>query len=264
MLFSPDAQPDLVDQVRDSVMAVGLNVKVHPDVSFYLDVQAVAYVVLAILLLTFLLTIAAFPYKRRRPQDIVFVLAGMALVAFGAYVAVASWVLIPRDDIALSETELRVGDERLALGADLDVSLQNTPPDVEYGDQGYFRLPSSGGRALPFFNGGPAMLVKSGGKELRLFPVMYGPSAYFGTNGSQDATKLFTALAARAKSGDGGTWLEAIYRPFEGDARATTPSRTALFVVGGLIGLVLLSFLIGLQVAIRRKRHADASKAAAS
>lgn len=230
---------------------------VHPDIPFYLDAQAMVYLVLALMLLTFLLTIVVLPYKRRRPQDIVFVLLGLFVVAFGAFVVLSSWVLVSRDGVTLGDTEMRVGDQRLALSGDVELLLPKTPPDVEPGEQGYFHLPSSGGRALPFFNGGPAMLVRAGGNELRVFPVMYGPAAYFGANASKEATELFRSLASRAKPGEARTWLEAIYTPFDGDAKKTTPSRTALFVVGGLIAALILGFLIAIQVAVRRKRRAD-------
>ena len=88
------------------------------------------------------------------------------------------------------------------------------------GESLYFRLPGTRG-SIPLFVGGPLLHVKVGAHEVALQPVLYGPSAYFGSNGSQSAKALIDKVLIRVTEGNARPWLLKIYADFEGDVTPT-------------------------------------------
>lgn len=172
-------------------------------------------------------------------------IAAIALVYFGI-----RGLLVARPALVLTQDQLRVGDEVVPLDATTRIDHVDDalafPPEDRRGRAampGLMDFP-------PRFAGGPWIAVRTGDREVRFQPLLYGPGKFV-EGGQPAAAELVARLVTHGTDGDARAWLREAFPPASDPHPEPASLRTFmipfLLVSIPVLALFGAAFVIGLK-----------------
>lgn len=222
-----------------------------PTVLYYVRVQGMLVLAFALFIGLGCAIVPLFSKGKIEARHLPWLLVGTAVFVIFTYSAIRTLAL-PMPSLAFEGPDvLRVGDRSIRLDATTDISYAGDANELVLPDRekrGYAAMPSAGDFP-PRFTGGPAITISSGGQQVTLQPLLYGPPAYI-DSARPEASTFVQRILTFGTAGNARSWLASAFAP---DERASEPPRFRTFVIGfaciatPILGLLLTTVAIGIK-----------------